>query len=321
MPDSTTDHRRSSRPDLYAEVTDRIIAALEAGTAPWVRPWSTNTDGAAQRNGASGHVYKGINTVLTAMAGFASARWYTFAQAKALGGHVRKGEHGTKIAFWKFVEAKGADHEGEDGSEVEGGESNAAGRRTIPILRCYVVFNAEQFEWPSGSAHAVVEHEPVGGEHDSHDRAAALVAASGATVVHQGVRACYQPTADRIVMPAPSRFEDAAAYDATLLHELAHWTGHASRLDRNLSGRFGSDSYAAEELVAELAAAFLCADLGIDGRLQHAEYIGSWLRVLRGDKRAIFTASRLAQQAADFLTAKVGQVEGDVGTTGLKEAA
>jgi antirestriction protein ArdC len=110
-------------------------------------------------------------------------------------------------------------------------------------------------------------------------------------------------------MPARSRFEDASAYDATLLHELAHWTGHASRLDRNLSGRFGSERYAAEELVAELAAAFLCADLGIDGRLQHAEYVASWLRVLRNDKRAIFTAARLAQQAADYLVANVGQIK------------
>jgi antirestriction protein ArdC len=119
-------------------------------------------------------------------------------------------------------------------------------------------------------------------------------------------------------MPTRSRFEDEAAYEATLLHELAHWTGHQSRLDRNLSGRFGSESYAAEELVAELAAAFLCQHLGIDGKLQHAEYVASWLRVLRNDKRAIFTAARMAQQAADYLTAKA---EADAAVASQKEAA
>lgn len=300
------------RRDLYQEVTDRIVAALEAGTPPWVRPWSTAGEPGPQRNGASGHVYKGINTVLTGMSGFASPRWYTFNQAKALGGSVRKGEKGSTVIYWQFVDAKGTDTSSDDADEAVGRS------KKIPLLRHYVVFNAEQIEWPEGSKHAVVDGalDHVADD-DNYDGAVALVTASGADIQHQGVRAYYQPGADRIVVPAPSRFDDAASYHATVLHELAHWTGHKSRLNRDLTGRFGSESYAAEELVAELAAAFLCVDLGIDGKLQHAEYIGSWVKVLQSDKRAIFTASRLAQEAADYLLARAGR-----GTaTALKEAA
>lgn len=300
------------RRDLYQEVTDRIVAALEAGTAPWVRPWSTAGEPGPQRNGASGHVYKGINSVLTGMSGFASPRWYTFKQAKALGGSVRKGEKGTTVIYWQFLDAKAPAVPSEDAEEA-GSRS-----RKIPLLRHYVVFNAEQVEWPDASKHAVVEGAAGHVGDDNYDDAVALVAASGADLQHQGVRAYYQPGADRIVVPSPSRFENAASYHATVLHELAHWTGHQSRLNRDLTGRYGMESYAAEELVAELAAAFLSADLGIDGRLQHAEYIGSWVKVLRSDKRAIFTASRLAQEAADYLLTRAGR-----GASGaaLQEAA
>jgi antirestriction protein ArdC len=143
------------------------------------------------------------------MSGFASNRWYTFQQAKALEGHVRKGEHGTKIAFWKFVEAKGADHEGQQG-EVEGGDHESNGRRTIPVLRLYCVFNAEQVAWPEGSSHVTsAKEQATTGTNDDHDRTAALVAASGADIEHQGVKACYRPTADgrpdRHARPVPVR--------------------------------------------------------------------------------------------------------------------
>lgn len=291
-----------TRPDLYQQITDRIIAALKQGAAPWVRPWSTAVEPGPQRNGSSGHVYRGINVLLLAMSGFASSRWYTYKQAKALGGYVRRGEKGTKIAFWRFIEPRGAEEVKADGDD----DQKSSNRRKIPILRLYTVFNSEQVEWPEGSKHAPAESSTsAGADHadDNYDRATALVASSGAEITHQGVRACYQPDNDRIFVPAVSRFEGAPSYHATVLHELAHWTGHETRLDRNLTGRFGSESYAAEELVAELAAAFLCSEFGIDGKLQHAEYVGSWIKVLSKDKRAIFTASRLAQTAADYLLA------------------
>lgn len=246
-----------------------------------------------------------MNIVLTGMAGFASARWYTFHQAKTLGGFVRKGEKGTQVVFWQFIDAKGGADDAE--GDADAGKTR---HRKIPLLKCYTVFNAEQIEWPTGSRHAVTEDAPDATDDDNYKHVEGVVAASGASISHQGVRAYYSPSKDRIVVPARSRFEDRSAYHATVLHELAHWTGGESRLHRDLTGRFGSESYAAEELVAEMAAAFLSADLGVEGHLQHAEYIGSWIKVLRSDKRAIFTAARLAQEAADYLiqTANTNEV-------------
>ena len=284
--------RRNHKPrDLYAEVTDRIVASLEQGVAPWVCPWRRDGEGGRPRNGSSGHVYRGINTILTGMAGFGSSRWYTFKQAKDLDGSVGKGEKGTQVVYWRFIEPKGDDrHDDEKPS------------RKFPLLRCYTVFNAEQIDWAEGSKHAVTVEDSDQRDDDDHEDVRKFVDTSGADVRHGGVRAYYDPNADYIRVPDARRFDGADDYFATVLHELAHWTGHASRLARDLTGRFGSDNYAAEELVAELTAAFLCADLSVAGKLQHAEYIGSWIKVLQGDKRAVFTAARMAQEAADLLT-------------------
>jgi len=280
--------------DLYAEVTDRIVARLEQGVAPWACPWRRDGDGGSPRNGASGHRYRGVNLILTAMSGFGTSRWYTFRQAKALGGHVRRGEKATPVIYWRFVEV-----EAKDGEKA----------RKVPFLRHYNVFNAEQIEWPESSDHAPSD----GGEDvdftDGFEDAASLVDASGAEITHGGIRAFYAPAEDAIRLPSPERFEAPEHYWGTALHELAHWSGHEGRLARDLTGRFGSESYAAEELVAELASAYLAADLGIPGHLQHAEYIGSWIKVLQGDKRAIFTASRLAQEAADDLLHRAGRLD------------
>lgn len=280
--------------DTYHEVTDRIVAALEQGVAPWVCPWRPDScgEGGRPHNGGSGHQYKGINVVLTGMSGFASSRWYTYRQALALGGQVRRGERGTTVIYWQFIEAKAA---------ADGEGAYARGRK-IPVLKSYTVFNAEQITWPEGSTHVAVEHvADADGADGNYEYVEKAIASTGATIEHHGVRACYSPSEDKILVPAKSRFDGAAAYFATMLHELGHWTGHESRLARDLNGRFGSESYAAEELVAELAAAFLCADLGVAGHLQHAEYIGSWIKVLKSDKRAIFAAARLAQEAADYI--------------------
>ncbi len=304
----------NARRDIYAEVTDRIVAALEVGTAPWICPWRRDGEGGRPRNGASGHVYRGMNVVLTAMSGFASSCWYTFRQAHDLGGHVRKGEHGTPVIFWQFIEAKN------DGASKDAdGNGASTNARRIPLLRAYTVFNAEQIEWPEGSKHAVAApaSNDDANDDDNYEQVEGVIIASGATITQQGTRAYYSPAEDRIVVPAKARFESTSAYFSTVLHELAHWTGHSCRLGRDLHGRFGSESYAAEELVAEMAAAFLSAELGIAGRLQHAEYIANWIKVLSDDKRAVFTASRMAQAAADFILRPAGQVVDG----GLLEAA
>lgn len=271
----------------YAEITNRIVQALEAGTVPWVRPWtSTAGSSGAPRNGASGHRYKGTNVLLTGMSGFGDSRWYSYQQAQGLGGQVRRGEKGTKIIFWQFI----------DKVDEDGQETNLVHKR-VPILKTYSVFNYEQIDWANGSETNDEVIEPAVG----FEAAAELLASSGATVRHGGSMAAYSPTLDTIRLPTPEAFTDISNYWATGLHELVHWTGHQSRLDRRVMNRFGSEAYAFEELVAELGAAFLCSNLGIGGHLQHAEYITNWLTILKGDKHAIFTASRLATQAADFL--------------------
>ena len=315
MPTKARDQHHVPR-DLFAEVTDRIVAALEAGTAPWVCPWRRDGDGGRPHNGASGHVYRGMNVILTSMSGFASSRWYTYKQAGDLGGQVRRGERGTSVIYWAFVDAK---HANQDKDAADSGARPHS--RKIPFLRAYTVFNCEQIEWPEGSMHAVADvgsDTDASANDDNYEQVEAVVTASGAAITQQGTRAYYSSGDDRIVVPSKARFDSNSAYFGTVLHELAHWTGHESRLGRDLKGRFGTESYAAEEMVAEIASAFLSAELGIAGKLQHAEYIANWIKVLKGDKKAIFTASRLAQEAADYLLRPAqGQVEVDE----LQEAA
>ncbi len=283
-----------ARRDHYQEITDRIIAALEVGVAPWACPWDRR--GGRPLNGHSGHVYQGINVILLALLGYADPRWYTYRQAKQLRAHVRKGEKGTRVVYWKFIDRPG-DQQDDDGDD---GDCQS---RKIPILRVYTVFNHEQVEWPEGGENTRHAPPPIT-ELDvqtGFERAASFVQASGADVRHGGVRAYYDLADDHIQMPEVGRFESPDAFWATTLHELSHWTGHADRCARDLTGRFGSEAYAMEEMVAEMAAAFLCADLMIPGQLQHAEYIGSWLRVLRDDRKAVFTAARQAQTAAGYI--------------------
>lgn len=289
----------ADRRSVYETVTERIVAALEASVAPWVCPWDRS--GGKPRNGASGHVYRGINVVLTGMSGFGDARWFTYRQAQALGGQVRKGERGTPVVFWQFVDRRGA-----DGGEHEGEEQHTGRSVRVPFARTYIVFNFEQVAWEPGSSMAAKPEaaEPVARE-TWEQAATSIIEASGADIRHGGTRAYYSPTEDYIRVPERGRFTSAADYHGTVLHELAHWTGQTSRLNRNLTGRFGSESYAAEELVAELAAAFMSAEIGVPGRLQHEEYLGHWATLLGKDTKAIFTAARLAQDAADYLLAKV----------------
>lgn len=296
MAKSNSKRKGSTPRDVYQEVTDSIVAELERGVAPWVRPWSV-ADGGLPRNGASGHRYRGLNVVLCWASaqrhGYASQEWFTYRQAQGLGGNVRKGERSTLVTFWKFLEKSERD--------PETGEVLA---KRIPLLRHFSVFNREQCDGLPSPAETVVLSEA-----DRHARAERFLEASGAQIRHGGGRAFYSPLEDYVQLPPFATFRDGSSYYGTALHELAHWTGHASRCARTFGARFGDDAYAIEELVAELGAAFLCAELGIDGRLQHPEYVASWLKVLRGDKRAIFTAASKAREACEYLGGSTGVEE------------
>jgi antirestriction protein ArdC len=277
--------------DIHQEVTDRIVAALETGVAPWVKPWKETKGGTMPHNAVTRRAYSGVNVLLLWIAaqekGYAGSGWLTFKQAKELGGNVRKGEKATNIVFMKpltFTET------------TEGGDTE---EKSVLLARGYAVFNIEQCDGLPERIHSQKADNLVEVETDAAFNA--WVAGTGASLRHGGNRACYSPSHDAITMPKPEQFRDLNSYKATLLHELTHWTGHKSRLDRNLRNRFGSQEYAAEELVAELGAAFLCAELQVDGQLQHAEYIASWLKVLKADKRAIFTAASAASKAANYL--------------------
>ncbi len=289
---STKGYRNgSSRPrrDLYAEVTARIVNALEDGVAPWVRPWRTLGASGDLRNAVTSRAYSGINTLLLAIEchehGFTDPRFLTFKQAKAAGGSVRRGEKGSFVVFWKMLKMEAKDANGADTL------------KTIPMLRHFHVFNIQQCD--GVELDSVTLDELPEPQRDA--QCEAFIAGTGAVIRHGGSVACYRPGADDIRLPHARAFVDAGAYYSTAFHELTHWTGPKSRCDRDLSGRFGADAYAVEELVAEMGSAFLCQRFAVDGALQHPEYVGNWLKVLKGDTRAVFTASSKARKAAEYL--------------------
>jgi antirestriction protein ArdC len=284
--------------DIYQRVTDRIVASLETGIRPWMKPWSAeHAAGRITRPlRGNGVPYQGINVLMLWGAavekGYSAPIWLTFKQALALGGAVRKGEHGSLVVFASKITRMEAD-------ESTGEESE----RDIPFLKGYTVFNAEQIDGLPAPflAPASPRLDPV--QRIGH--AESFFAATGAKVRHGGNQAFYSVSNDFVQMPHFETFRDAESYYATLAHELTHWTRHPSRLDREFGRkRFGDEGYAMEELVAELGAAFLSADLDLtpEPRPDHAAYIASWLKVLKDDKRAIFTAASHAQGAADFLS-------------------
>jgi antirestriction protein ArdC len=275
----------------YKQVTDRIIAELEKGAAPWVKPW---TAGAAfignDRNVVSQKPYRGINRLLLGMQsatmGYQSNEWGTFKQWQEKGASVRKGERATHIVFFKPVNESRVNDEGETENS------------SYCVIRGYCVFNASQVDGYESAQPAA----PIVSEFERHERAEATMLETGAVIRHGGDRAFYRPSTDSIQLPEKAAFTAPASYYATAFHELGHWTGASSRLDRELDkGAFGNPAYAFEELVAELTAAFLCAEHGIQGELRHAGYIQSWLKACRENDRAIFKAAALAQQAADYV--------------------
>jgi antirestriction protein ArdC len=278
--------------DVYQNVTNTIIAALETGTPPWVHPW-TGTADRLPANLFSGHRYRGINVLLLNMTqaarGYPLNRWLSYQQAKNLGGSVRKGEHGTSVVFFKMLEVTGAKAEaGKPGSDA----------RVIPLLRSFTVFNEAQVD---GLPESLMPVPTEVHEWQACDAAEAILAASGASIQYGGSQAFYAPSKDIIQLPERSSFVSAPAFYQVALHELTHWTGAEPRCNRTLQGRQHIEAYAFEELVAEMGAAFLTDHCGLPGVLQHASYIESWLKALRNDKRLIFSAASLAQKAADYL--------------------
>ncbi len=281
--------------DLYAGVTNRIIVALERGVAPWVRPWSQDADSLAM-NAVTRRPYRGINALLLALEatsqGYMLNRWLTYRQASECGGQVRRGERGTTVVLWRLLKISTV------ADFYPAPEEPDLPEQVIPLLRAFTVFNVAQVD---GIPESLRSLEPARWEPEA--RAEELLLMSTATIRHGGSRAFYRPVDDEIHLPPPRAFPDAGRYYATALHELTHWTSHPSRCNRQLGRRFGDSAYAAEELIAEMGAAFLCAHCRIDGELHHADYLASWLTVLRADKRAIFVAATRAQQAADYLLA------------------
>ncbi|QLF72069.1 DUF1738 domain-containing protein (plasmid) [Peteryoungia desertarenae] len=288
---------KTERFDVYTEVTNTIIAAIEAGAGSWQMPWHRHGEGLNRPvNIDTTKAYRGINVLsLWASAqarGFATGTWGTYRQWQTKGCQVRKGEKASLVVFYKELNVE----ETNDNGETQSGKRLMA--------RASYVFNADQVD--GYDAPAIPEPKDAVQVIEAADR---FISATGATVCHGGTRAFYRPSDDIIQMPERERFlgtETSSAtesYYATLLHELIHYSGAPNRCDRQFGKRFGDEAYAVEELVAELGAAFLCADLGValTPRPDHAAYVGSWLKVLKADKKAIFTAASAAARATDFL--------------------
>jgi antirestriction protein ArdC len=290
------DKSETSRQSLYSEVTGRVIAELEQGRLPWVQPWDGAACGCSMPyNAGTGRRYSGINVLIlwaVVIEGrYASQRWLTYRQVQAAGGNVRKGERGTTVCYADRFTPKGEEARAQD-------EDRDA--RQIAFLKRFTVFNVDQCE---GLPEALTSVPEVAAEVDILPQVQALIDASGADFRVGGGEAYYSPGADYVAVPPQAAFGEPINWYRTALHELGHWTGHRSRLDRNQRGAFGSADYAREELVAEMASAFACASLAIQPTVRHADYIGSWLAVLRDDEKAIFRAASSASKAADYLLA------------------
>ena len=295
---SRTGGKTRKRGDLYQTVTNKIIAQLEAGAVPWVQPWGRDgiqTPFGLPQNAATGNTYSGINILLLWGAAIETQRstqtWLTFKQALGLGGCVRKGERGTTVCYADTFIPK---------VEAERAQATGDHPQRIGFLKRYTVFNADQCE---GLPDHLYENAAPLPQCEAIPRAEALIKATGSDFRIGGDKAFFMPSDDFIQVPPQPAFRDQIDYYRTCFHELGHWTGHKTRLDRALTGNFGSKDYAREELVAEMASAFICAAQDIIPTVRHADYLANWLQVLKEDKRAIFRAASLASKAADFVLA------------------
>ena len=287
----------NEKQDVYSRVTSKIIFDLEKGNLTWLQPWQAgHVAGSVSRPLRSvGIPYRGVNILMlwaAAMEGnYYCPIWLTYKQAQEIGGQVRKGEKGALVVYANTFSKTTTTEKGEEIEEA------------IPFMKGYTVFNAEQID--GLPAHFYAKTEPV---HETplerKEHLERFFSGTGANIRHGGSSAFYRISDDFVQMPQLQTFRDAESYYAVAAHEITHWTRHKSRLDRDLGRkRFGDQGYAMEELVAEMGAAFLCADLGITPEIRedHAAYISSWLNVLKRDKRAVFSAAGHAQKAVDYL--------------------
>jgi len=283
----------SQQPDIYQDITDRIITYLEKGVIPWKVPLRTKGANQWPSNRLTGDPYRGVNVFMLAVTtwaeGYTSSRWLTYRQAKELGGHVRKGEESTPIVFWKQYTKEDKDT-GKD--------------KQIPVLRRYRVFNLDQCEGidkPEEEKFEPLDFTPI-------EAAERIVGGylGRPSITHRGLQACYKPKLDEVVLPPPEIFTTREAYYGTLFHELSHSTGHSKRLDRGLDTNltpFGHPDYSREELIAEMATAFLCGHAGIEPATVEnaAAYLQSWIKKLKGDKRLIIQAAGKAKKATQWM--------------------
>lgn len=286
----------SDRASLYDEITGKIIAELEAGRVPWVQPWGTaaaKAPLAMPRNAATGRGYSGINVLILWGAviehGFPGQSWLTFRQALSLGGNVRKGERGTTVVYAdRFIPDEEKKRARETGEEAQ----------AIPFLKRFTVFNAAQCDGLPEDVAVIAPPPPPG---LIEPRVEALIEATAIDFRIGGNRAFYVPALDYVQVPPPQAYFEPINWHRTALHEIGHASGAPHRLNRDLSGSFGSKKYAFEELIAEMNAAFCCASLGIVPTVRHADYIAAWLEVLRDDNRAVVRAASQASKAADYI--------------------
>ncbi len=306
-----SDDRAGDRRDVYARITDEIVATIEAGPGRWRLPWHHDGgDVARPLNLASRNRYRGINVLalwIAAMkSGYSSSVWGTYRQFAAAGGQVRKGERATTVVFWKQFQRGDADDGSGDGLVDHGDERDGARGRPRFMAKGYSVFNLAQIDGLE------LPPQPALPEEQRVAAAERFFASLGIVIRTDGDQACYVPSLDVVRMPPFARFRSAEAFYATTAHECAHASGHPARLDRKLDTRFGSKAYAAEEAIAELASSYLMADLGFayGARPESAAYLASWIEVLKSDSRAIFTAAAKAQAAADWMHARQPGADG-----------
>jgi antirestriction protein ArdC len=285
---------------LHDAVTARIIAELEQGRFPWVQPWASTsgvTPLGLPQNASTGRTYCGINILLLWSAaieqGRISQRWLTFKQALAMGGAVRKGETGTMVVYADTFVPK---------AEQEKASASGEDARRVGFLKRFTVFHVDQCD----GLPALPVAQPPPGHTQVLPQVDAVIAATGADIRIGGDMAFYSPSHDFIQVPPQQAYFEPINWFRTVLHEAGHWSGHPSRLNRDFSGRHGSQAYAREELVAEICSAFLCAELGVVPTVRHADYLGAWVEVLKGDNRAILQAASLASKAADFVMGRRG---------------
>lgn len=304
------------RASLYDEITNKIIAELEAGGVPWVQPWGSaaaKAQLALPKSAATGRQYSGINILILWGAAtehaFTGQSWLTFRQALLLGGHVRKCERGTTVVYAdRFVPADEKRRASESGEEAQ----------AIAFLKRFTVFNSDQCEGLPSEITTTAPPPPPG---LIEPRVEKLIKATSIDFRIGGNRAFYVPAEDYVQVPPPQAYFEPINWHRTALHELAHASGHPSRLNRDLSGGYGTRKYAFEELVAEISSAFSCASLGIVPTVRHADYIGSWLEVLREDNRAIVRAASQASKVANYLLGFLPEVVVDMTTERAEQEA